>query len=457
MADTLIRLTYDPTGRSPDNLITAEPHILRATTGFPYKIITLDNGGFYVKGLQVFDQDYNRLVWGTDYIVTYLYKHRSETVGQKICGAIVFLDPVRAGTVYVNAQMVGGNIAFSLTVIRDYVEFYNAQPTGYIPKDYDYAGNEPTWLPGELDRERWHLDTYQPLNNEIYMMSRSIQGGTGNYESDYRNRVIEHHNQFIDRFTDRLERHIADKQNPHVDTKTQIGLGLMNNFSLATVQQARQAAANNLYLTPSLGFEIIDELAVKPTREHIGNKNNPHRTTPVSIGAPTKAVVSTELDKKYGINEQVANSTNILNTTGEPRSANQLVDEGRTNIPAGNFVAENGNYLSPARLAGSTPTASTVLRNDGNWVDFAAMVAAAGGSGKPDLMVMNVDPNTHYLTAFNMAVALPWAQTAPVGSLILYNLNITYQWATYIVYTITHVVCYGAIKTPNGWVNIVSP
>jgi len=457
MADILVRLPYDPTGRSPDNLISGEPHILRPVTGSPYKIITMVNGGFYIKNLRVYDQDYNRLVLGTDYILTYFYRARSAAVGMDICSAIVFLDPNRSGTVYVTAQMVGGDVAFSLTVIPDYVEWFNKQPAGYVPRELDYAGNEPTWLPGELDQERWHLDTFQPFNNEIYYMSRAIQGATGNYESDYRAKVRAYHQNFMGTFTDRLERHIKDTNNPHVDTKTQIGLGAVANLTVATPSQARQAASNDLYLTPALGYEVVNELAIKPTNAHIDDRNNPHRTTPATISAPTKEVVAAELAKKYDRNERVVNSTYILNAGGADRSNNQLVDEARTNIPAANFIAQGGNYLNPSRLGYGFPNANTVLRNDGQWVPWDVIVANAGVSGTPDIYVMPIDPNTNYVNAFNQAMTIPWGWTAPIGSMILYMLNITYVWATGGIHRITHPVIYGAIKTNSGWVNMVTP
>lgn len=49
-----------------------------------------------------------------------------------------------------------------------------------------------------------------------------------------------------------LENHIANKLNPHSVTKNQVGLGNVQNFGLATEDEAKQGYSNAKYMTPSL-------------------------------------------------------------------------------------------------------------------------------------------------------------------------------------------------------------
>lgn len=315
--DTIrVKLDYDPTGRNPNNLISGEKHVLVTTPGIPYKIFTLNDGGFYTNSLKVFDKNLNLLVVNKDYIVTYVFDRVSKLTGLKVCAAIVMLDKAATGNVFVSAQMVGGDVAFSLTVVTDYVEFYNKQVAGYVPESFDYAGNEPVWGPGELDKERWKLDTYQPFNNEIYYLSRAISGAVGDNEEEFRAYVRDAYDRFTGKFDTDLDKHIADLNNPHKDNKAQLGLGDIVNNKLATEAQARAATANDLYLTPALSYSIVDELAMKPLNAHVTDYNNPHRITAAQLGTMSKTEIKAKADTKYERTDPVVNSTTLYGTTG---------------------------------------------------------------------------------------------------------------------------------------------
>lgn len=54
-----------------------------------------------------------------------------------------------------------------------------------------------------------------------------------------------------------VENHIANKLNPHSVTKNQVGLGNVQNFGLATEDEAKQGASNAKYMTPSLTQAVL--------------------------------------------------------------------------------------------------------------------------------------------------------------------------------------------------------
>lgn len=454
MSDNIkVRLSYDPTGRDPNNLVGSEPHTLSATVGIPYKIITMDHGGFYTRTLRVYDSTYKQLVVGQDYIYTYKHAVLSQQLGLNICSAIVFLDKTRTGKVYVTAQMVGGDNAFSLSVIADYVAFYKTKPTTYVPVNDDYVGTEPQWEPGELDKERWRLDTYQPFNNEIYAMARANAGASGDYEQDFRDQVKADYNAFLDRFNDRLERHITDTANPHKDTKKHIGLDLVNNFAVATPTEAQTGTANNLYLTPEISWGVVQKLALDPLNLHIGNQNNPHRTTPATINAPTKTVVDQRASEKYGRNDRVANA-NLFSDGGTSYTYSQFVQATRYQIPAGNFAAGGANgYLDPYRYANGIPSIDAVFRGDGQWVTWEAITQDQGSGSMPDVLIMGAATSPEVGHA--LAISQPWANTAAVGSMIFYTVYETYVWgAGNGTFTNHFTVIYASFKTANGWIRV---
>lgn len=460
MSNIKVRLQYDPTGRNADNLVGSEAHDLKAVAGFPYKIITLDNGGFYTRSLRVYDSAYNKLSPGVDYIYTYRHAVLSQELGLNICSAIVFLDPTRVGTVYCSAQMVGGDAAFSLTVITDYVIWFNSQPVGYVPRNDDFNGNEPQWKPGELDIERWHLDTYQPFNNEIYDMARSINGATGPYEQDFRDHVLADYNAFLLLFNDRLQRHIDDKGNPHVDVKDDVGLGLVENYTVASEQIARAGQSNTTYLTPALSWAVVDEFAIKPMNNHINLRPaNPHRTTPETIDSPVKTVVDAKANTKYLRNEQVVNADYFANSANPDPSSEAYTyydyyQYARSKIAALEFLAQNGGgFINPYRIGRGSPAGNTALNGDGLWVTWDSIIVQQAPPPSPVVMICGAfgDRNVGH----NFVITQPWARTVPVGSVAFYYLDTLYWWGSGngAIQLGGRTTC-GSFKTASGWIMI---
>lgn len=456
MADIYVRLAYDPTGRNPDNLITGERHTLAAITGFPYKITDMVNGGFYAKSVRVYDADYNRLILNTDYILTYKYAKISDSLGLEVCSDIVFLDKTRVGLIFISAQMVGGDEAFSLTAVDDYITWFNQQPAGYVPRQLDYSGNQPEWLPGELDKERWRLDTYQPFNNEIYQIARAHLGGNGKSEDAFRNKIQDKYNSFLNQFTNRLQSHIDNTQNPHGSNKNMIGLGNVQNYPLATDAQARAGVSNVLYQTPALTWATMDTVAYSPLISHINNTQNPHRLTADLIGAPSKALVDQTIAGKYLRTEKVVNADTFTDSVTN-YTYYDYFNYARDKIPAANFAYGGLNGLMiPSRIGRGTPNSNSVLfSNSGAWVDWSAFMQQYSSADSADLKIMSFAVGTTPAQAHSLAISDPWASTAHVGSVILYRCRIDYEWRygngqTHINYD----VVYGSYKTSAGWISL---
>lgn len=81
-----------------------------------------------------------------------------------------------------------------------------------------------------------------------------------------------------------LNAHIADKNNPHGTTKAQVGLGLVENYAVATNAQAIAGTATNLYITPVNIKAYVDANVIPVINTHIADKNNPHNTTKSQVG-----------------------------------------------------------------------------------------------------------------------------------------------------------------------------
>ena len=78
--------------------------------------------------------------------------------------------------------------------------------------------------------------------------------------------------------------HIADLTNPHATDKAQVGLGLVQNFPVATVAEAQAGTALDRYMTPSLVAAAIENINSVSLGAHPSNLNNPHQTTKDQVG-----------------------------------------------------------------------------------------------------------------------------------------------------------------------------
>jgi hypothetical protein len=78
--------------------------------------------------------------------------------------------------------------------------------------------------------------------------------------------------------------HIADHSNPHEVNAAQVGLGNVKNFGLATVAQAIGGTDNASYMTPYLVSQAIAAGSGQGLSTHLVDYANPHRVTKTQVG-----------------------------------------------------------------------------------------------------------------------------------------------------------------------------
>jgi hypothetical protein len=111
----------------------------------------------------------------------------------------------------------------------------------------------------------------------------------------------------------KVDGHIADKNNPHMTTAAQIGLGLVQNFGVASEAEARDATVDNKYMTPLKVRQAINELVGDAAiGEHVTNFSNPHQVTAAQVGAPSLAAYNQAMAGKLGTGETAANSNQLF-------------------------------------------------------------------------------------------------------------------------------------------------
>lgn len=311
MNPVLTKYPVDLTGRNSNNLVSGEEHLLLRYADVPYRVFVLDHGGFYTQGLAVYDKDFKELVPNTDYIATYAYADASKRVGMEILGAIVVLNQEITTSVYVSAQMVGGDYAFSLTELEDTLAYLRTLGSA-VPEWAGYVGVRPLWVDGELERERWELPGYQPFNIELESIAKAIMAGDQEALMEYRSNARKLHDSFVAQFDDRMQRHLDDHDDPHDVTATQVGLGDIVNKPMASVEEIIAGVSNEVYTTPAGSREMIRMLALDPLAVHVKRQDNPHNLTPAQAGTFPIAQVDAMIATKLPINGTADNANSIL-------------------------------------------------------------------------------------------------------------------------------------------------
>ncbi len=107
-----------------------------------------------------------------------------------------------------------------------------------------------------------------------------------------------------------LNSHTTDTNNPHGTNKTQIGLSLVQNYPIASQEQATTGTSNDSYMTPLRVAQAIAALASSGSvGSHAADWNNPHNTTATQVGAYTTQEVDSLLLQKLGTNQTASDSS----------------------------------------------------------------------------------------------------------------------------------------------------
>jgi hypothetical protein len=81
-----------------------------------------------------------------------------------------------------------------------------------------------------------------------------------------------------------LTTHLGNKANPHGTTKAHVGLGLVENYQMATVEEAKAGLAKDRYVSPFLVAQYVQQTTGGAAAAHISDLNNPHQVTKEQVG-----------------------------------------------------------------------------------------------------------------------------------------------------------------------------
>ncbi|WP_260314828.1 hypothetical protein [Lactococcus lactis] len=154
--------------------------------------------------------------------------------------------------------------------------------------------------------------------------------------------------------------HTIDISNPHKVTAAQVGLGNVQNFGLATVDEAKQGISNAKYMTPSLTQAVLSA-----NINSIAYANSEDGTDGFTTVYPNLNLLT---DSKYFKNKNVAISK-LTTTIISPDST--ILKEG------------NDTYLH-------------FSKTESNYGDWFRAYIIPGSSVSPNFPNVDVKPNSQY-------------------------------------------------------------
>lgn len=124
MTQPVFRYPYDPTGRSPGNLVANEGHTLDPR---PVRAFAPVYGPFFTESVVLYDALSEQILQrNVHYQFGELYQDLSVKLGKEICGVVVIPEATVNNQVVINYQTVGGNYQRDLSnMINSYLDALN--------------------------------------------------------------------------------------------------------------------------------------------------------------------------------------------------------------------------------------------------------------------------------------------------------------------------------------------
>lgn len=137
-----------------------------------------------------------------------------------------------------------------------------------------------------------------------------------------------------------LGNHQANTSNPHSVTKAQVGLGFVNNYSIASQSEMIEGIRSDRYTTPQRVFEAIDYHAVIPLAMHEADVQNPHGVTPQQIGTLPEAAIITLVEGRLAAGGTATNSERVFGMD-KPALYSDIIDQ--ANVPLYTHINDTSN------------------------------------------------------------------------------------------------------------------
>lgn len=273
---------YDPTGVNSQNLVSEEKHTIPREDNRAFATLA---GPFFTDSLVVKDASGNILKRKTDYVAFEYVSDPSEITGKEVCCAVLIKNSEIEGDVFVTYQAVGGPFSLNVEAITQAIA--NLEIDARTVAWGDILAKPDYFPPLRHLHDIGDIYGFEYIVNAIEDLRNAVLNGDTASHSAIIRRIDDLRNWVNQRLVDNiaiLEEHIRDASNPHAVNKNQVGLGQVQNFPIATEPQALAGTANDLYMTPYLVAKLVSFKASDALLTHAADKSNPHGVTKEQVG-----------------------------------------------------------------------------------------------------------------------------------------------------------------------------
>jgi hypothetical protein len=220
------------------------------------------------------------------YVATQLFVDATLRTGKDICSVIVITDTtLPAGLqVSVTAQMLGGDYSASVDAIQQLIDGLQLgnQPVtwaGILGKPVLFPPAPHLHDLGDVYGFEYMIAALERIVQAIYI------GDTAQLNAIYQyiDHEVAGLQTNISTVAQNLTVHLADHTNPHQVTAAQVGLGNVQNYGVASTAQAQAGVATNVYMTPQLVQAAVASQVGNAFQAHLTNYSNPHQVTATQV------------------------------------------------------------------------------------------------------------------------------------------------------------------------------
>lgn len=255
---------FDPHGTNPDNLIKKERHSLTPDSGKGFHFFIPKGAPFYLRGLKVTHVGTGRLLKeGNDYQLGWPFELATRRTYMPVYGAISILDKTLNGVFEIEYQTIGGEYTMDDAAL---LELLSNTLTDPRVTTWEAIVDKPLYF-APLEH-RFSTEDLVGMEDAIGALDR------------IRDAIL----QSVEIIYPSLGVHLKDLSNPHRTTKTQVGLGSVENFPMATDEEAAAGVLRNRYMSPAATMAVVAALSSESVAGHVADKNNPHNTTKAQVG-----------------------------------------------------------------------------------------------------------------------------------------------------------------------------
>lgn len=252
---------FDPTGSLTSNVIPNERHVLSGVPNNEFSFIVPKFAPFFRNNFRIRHLGLGRdLVEGVDFHLTHWFHAASHGVGRAVFGSITILDKLLTGVVELRYNTIGGNWVYDENTILEVMSNRLINPR---ITTWEQVVDLPFQFP-VIDHE-WDLDDLTGAKDVVSKLDEIVEAIQQANEANGSS-------------------HVGDLNNPHRVNKTQIGLDLVENFPLANIAEARDGLSNVLYMTPLRTRNFVEGYVLPLIETHTLRDDNPHAVTKAQVG-----------------------------------------------------------------------------------------------------------------------------------------------------------------------------